>query len=86
MKIAILGAMVEEITPILARVQIQKEHEIGHNRYYEACYKNLELVIAYSKIGKVNAALSASVMFLHFGAQKLIFSGVAGGIAESLKV
>ncbi|MBD5168040.1 MAG: 5'-methylthioadenosine/adenosylhomocysteine nucleosidase [Helicobacter sp.] len=86
MKIAILGAMVEEITPILARVQVQQEHDIGHNRYYEARYRNLELVIAYSKIGKVNAALSASVMFLHFGAQKLIFSGVAGGIAANLKV
>lgn len=86
MKVAILGAMVEEIAPILEQVCLKNEYYICDNRYYEATFRDLELIIAYSKIGKVHAALSASVMFLHFGADKLLFSGVAGAISDNLKI
>jgi adenosylhomocysteine/aminodeoxyfutalosine nucleosidase len=42
--------------------------------------------MAYSKIGKVNAALTATLLIEKFGCQKLLFSGVAGGINEALKI
>ncbi len=86
MKIAIMGAMVEEIEPIL---QFLKEYETikyANNKYYFAKYKNLELIIAYSKIGKVFASLTAATMIEKFGAKKLLFSGVAGAINPSLKI
>lgn len=86
LKIAILGAMREEIEPMLAKVKVIETHKIGGNVYYEAEYHSNRLIIAYSKIGKVNAALSASVMFLHFGCDLLIFSGVAGAISPNIKI
>ena len=86
MKIAIMGAMVEEIKPLLEYMQDIKSFEIANNIYYKAKYKEIETVIAYSKIGKVFASLSASVMIEHFKAQKLLFSGVAGAINSSLKI
>lgn len=86
MKIAILGAMPEEISPILEKMGSYKTTEFAGNRYYEATYKGVELVIAYSKIGKVFSSLSASMMIEHFGATKLLFSGVAGAISPSLKI
>ena len=86
MKIAIMGAMVEEITPLLQTLGNYKEIHYAGNVYYEAEYKGLELVIAYSKIGKVFSTLTATTMIEKFGAQKLLFSGVAGGINPSLKI
>ena len=54
--------------------------------YYKITYKNATIIIAYSKIGKVHAAISATTMILRFGCEKIIFSGVAGGLAKGLKV
>jgi adenosylhomocysteine/aminodeoxyfutalosine nucleosidase len=86
MKIAIMGAMVEEITPLLAELKEYKKSQYAGNIYYEAEYKGLELVIAYSKIGKVFSTLTATTMIEKFGAKKLLFSGVAGAINPSLKI
>ena len=86
MKIAIMGAMVEEITPLLASLGAYTTTEFAGNTYYEASYKGLDLVIAYSKIGKVFSTLTAATMIEKFGAEKLLFSGVAGGINPSLKI
>ena len=86
MKIAIMGAMPEEITPILEKVGRYEIKEYAGNRYYEASYRGVDLVIAYSKIGKVFSTLTAATMIEHFGAEKLLFSGVAGAISPKLKV
>ena len=86
MKIAIMGAMPEEVAPILERLENYKTTEYAGNKYYEATYNGIELVIAYSKIGKVFSALTASTMIEHFGATKLLFSGVAGAVSPELKV
>ena len=86
MKIAIMGAMPEEVAPILEKVGEYKTTEYANNKYYEATYRGVELVIAYSKIGKVFSTLTATTMIEHFGCEKLLFSGVAGAISPSLKV
>ena len=86
MKIAIMGAMPEEIEPILKKVQNYTTIEYAGNKYYEATYSGIELVIAYSKIGKVFSTLTATTMIEHFNATKLLFSGVAGAISNDLKV
>jgi len=86
MRIAIMGAMPEEIAPILEKLQDYKTTEFANNKYYEATYKGVELVIAYSKIGKVFSTLTATTMIQHFGCDKLLFSGVAGAISPTLKV
>jgi adenosylhomocysteine/aminodeoxyfutalosine nucleosidase len=86
MKIAIMGAMPEEIAPILEKLGTYKTTQYAKNTYYEASYKGVDLVIAYSKIGKVFSTLTATTMIEHFDAQKLLFSGVAGAISPTLKV
>jgi adenosylhomocysteine/aminodeoxyfutalosine nucleosidase len=86
MKIAIMGAMPEEVAPILEKLGEYKTTEYANNRYYEATYKGVDLVIAYSKIGKVFSTLTSTTMIEHFGCDKLLFSGVAGGINPALKI
>jgi adenosylhomocysteine/aminodeoxyfutalosine nucleosidase len=85
-KIAIMGAMPEEIEPLLAKVENVKRVDYANNSYYEATYKGKELVIAYSKIGKVFASLTATILLEKFACDTLLFSGVAGAISPDLKI
>ena len=85
-KIAIMGAMPEEVAPILKKIGTYKTTEYAGNKYYEATYNGVELVVAYSKIGKVFSTLTATTMIEHFSCDVLLFSGVAGGINPELKI
>ena len=71
MKIAIMGAMIEEVDPFLEAGEhepllkyFKKHSDVKHagNHFHEAKYKDLDIVLSYSKIGKVNAALTAAMM------------------------
>ncbi len=86
MRIAILGAMREEIEPLLPKVENLKKEEYANNIFYTGTLSGKEIALAYSKIGKVNAALTATLLIEKYGCKKLLFSGVAGGINESLKI
>ena len=85
-KLAIMGAMQEEIEPLLAHFKDVNVVEYANNKFYEVSYNGLEIVIAYSKIGKVFASLTASTMIEKFGCDTLLFSGVAGGINPKLQI
>jgi len=95
MKIAIMGAMLEEVDPFLESSEHEpllkyfKKHsdvEYADNLYHKAKYKDLDIVLSHSKIGKVNAALTASMMIEHFGCEMLLFTGVAGAVTSELKI
>lgn len=85
-KLAIMGAMEEEIEPLLAYFEKVNVVEFANNKYYEVSYNDLDIVIAYSKIGKVFASLTAATMIEKFGCDTLLFSGVAGGINSELQI
>ena len=85
-KLAIMGAMEEEIVPLLKYFTNVNKVQYANNIYYEAKYNNIDIVVAYSKIGKVFSTLTASTMIQKFGCDTLLFSGVAGGINPKLKI
>ncbi len=86
MMIGIMGAMREEITPLLEQCQDVVTHNYGMNDYHVATFEGHRVVIAYSKIGKVNAAMTATLMIEKFGIRSLLFTGVAGGIDPRLTI
>jgi adenosylhomocysteine/aminodeoxyfutalosine nucleosidase len=85
-KIAIMGAMPEEIEPIIGKLENLKETVYAANKYYEGRYNGTEVVVAYSKIGKVFATLTATSLIEKFGCDTLLFSGVAGAISDELNI
>ena len=86
MKIAILGAMPEEVEPLLEKLEDIVRVDYADNRYYKAKYKGVEVVVAYSKIGCAFSTLTATILIEHFGCDTLLFSGVAGAINEEFKI
>ncbi len=86
MKIAIMGAMPEEVAPILERLSDVEEVNYAKNKYFKAKYKDIDVVVAYSKIGKVFSTLTASTMLQMFACDMLLFTGVAGAVNSKLQI
>ncbi len=81
-----MGALGEEIAPLLAHYKDYEIVEFGGNTFYKVKLANKIVMIAKSRIGKVHSALTASSMILHFGCEKIIFNGIAGAINPAYKV
>ena len=81
-----MGAMPEEVAPIVAKLDELKETVYAANTYYEGSYNGQKVVVAYSKIGKVFATLTATMLIEKFGCDRLLFSGVAGAISDDLNI
>ena len=81
-----MGAMPEEIEPIVSQLKNVTKSTYAQNSYYEGTYNGKEVVVAYSKIGKVFASLTATILIEKFGCQTLLFSGVAGAISPELAI
>ncbi len=78
MKIAILGAMQEEIAPLLEILKDYTSEEYANNTYYFAKQKGQEKILAYSKNGKGNDTLRVSEKIERDGAKTMLQKGVAG--------
>jgi adenosylhomocysteine nucleosidase len=77
---AILGAYGEEITLLLEKVHDKKESVIANLHFTEGILNGRKVVVALTGIGKVNAAITTTLMIEHFHPAELLFSGIAGGI------
>ena len=86
MKIGIIGAMHEEIMELKNSMTNINEVQISNLKFYEGklCSKNIVLVE--SGIGKVNAAISTTLLISQFKVEKIIFTGVAGAVNPKIKV
>lgn len=84
--IGIMGAMQEEVEPLLKALDSYETEQIGNNAFHIGTYKGKKVVVAYSRIGKVNSAVTTTVMIERFGINKLLFTGVAGALNPTLKI
>jgi len=86
MTIGIIGAMDEEISLLLSKMTDTKEETIANSLFVEGKLFGKEIVLLKSGIGKVNAAMGATIMHERYAPSHVINTGSAGGFAENLKV
>ncbi|MEC9484915.1 MAG: 5'-methylthioadenosine/adenosylhomocysteine nucleosidase [Candidatus Izemoplasma sp.] len=77
--IGIIGAMEEELTELLRHTTNLTKTSLRHKTFYEGTIHNHNVVLALAGIGKVNAAITATLLFEHYDIDHLINIGVAGG-------
>lgn len=77
--IGIIGAMQVEIDTILKEVSNLKEHKQKIRTFYTGTISNKDVVITLAGIGKVNAAVTTSLLIEHYNVDTIINIGVAGG-------
>ena len=86
MTLAILSALPEEQAGIAAQLQSPTTIEHATRRYACGLPRGVPVVLALSGIGKVAAASTATTLIERFGATRLAFTGVAGGLGDAVQV
>lgn len=86
MRIGIIGAMKIEVDAIIERLENPEAKEISGFRYVFGKYKDKELVVSESSVGKVNSALSTQNMINEYKPDFIINTGIAGGLDDRLKL
>ena len=84
--LAIVGAMAEEVTCLLSRVKVTAKEVVGQTEVYRAEGPRGPFLVAKSGIGKVAAAASTQILITKYGADRILFSGVAGGLKDGIPI
>jgi adenosylhomocysteine nucleosidase len=84
--LAIVSAMHEELRALLPALVDPRTHTLGKRRFHHGTLEGRQVVLALSGIGKVAAATTATLLLAEFDAEALLFTGVAGGIGNGVRV
>lgn len=86
MTIGIIGAMDEEIELLKKEMTVTNENTIAGCTFINGVLEGKDVVLTKSGIGKVNAAMAASILHERFHPSVVINTGSAGGFAKDLEV
>lgn len=86
MKIAVIGAMEEEVELLRKEIENPKTRNVANSEFTSGTYKNHEVILLKSGIGKVNAAMTTSIMLSEYNPDYVINTGSAGGYDPNLEV
>ncbi len=84
--IGIISAMQEEIQALLNELQHVTTTKKGMREYYAGTLFNKKVVLVFSRWGKVASAATTTQLINDFNVEEIIFTGVAGGIKETLNI
>jgi adenosylhomocysteine nucleosidase len=82
----IIGAMHQELAAVLAMLPDERRQTVGGRDFWLGHWHGHEVVAVLSRIGKVAAATTATALIERFGVRRILFTGVAGGIGDGLRV
>jgi adenosylhomocysteine nucleosidase len=84
--IGIMSAMHEELAAVLAAMPDEQRVTVAGRDFWVGHWQGHAVVAVLSRIGKVAAATTATVLLERFGADTLVFTGVAGGLGCGVRV
>ncbi|WP_342598454.1 5'-methylthioadenosine/S-adenosylhomocysteine nucleosidase [Psychrobacillus sp. FSL H8-0483] len=86
MKIAVIGAMEQEVELLRSEIKNAETKIIANSEFTVGTYKNHEVILLKSGIGKVNAAMTTTILLNEFKPDYVINTGSAGGYDPNLEV
>ncbi|WP_050615853.1 5'-methylthioadenosine/S-adenosylhomocysteine nucleosidase [Bacillus testis] len=86
MRIAIIGAMEEEVTILRGQMENAQQDHIAGCEFTVGTLEGTEVILLKSGIGKVNAAMSTAILLERYNPDAVINTGSAGGFSPALKV
>lgn len=84
--IAIMSAMREELAAVLALLPDARATVVAGREFWQARWQGHQVVVVQARIGKVAATTTATVLLERFGVHSILFTGVAGGLGQGVKV
>ena len=86
MTIGIICAIPQELVHLRQSLDQPEQVGVAHARFDRGRLDGHEVVLVGAGIGKVNTALTATLLASRFGARLVVFSGVAGGLDPALHI
>ena len=86
MIIGIMGAMPDEVDQLCARLENVTVEPYGGVEYHKGTLAGKQVVVCCAGMGKANAAATTQVLITRFGAEKIIFSGIAGNMTSKIGI
>ena len=86
MTTAIVSAMHEELSAVLALMPDEQPEVVAGREFWRGHLHGQPVVAVLCRIGKVAAATTATVLIERFGVERIVFTGVAGGLAARVVV
>ncbi len=80
----LLGAFPPELVLLQQQLTQKSDTIIQHIRFTKGLLNGRFVVLAQTGVGKVNAAITTTLMIAYFKPEQIIFSGIAGGIDTTL--
>ncbi|MFG0933594.1 5'-methylthioadenosine/S-adenosylhomocysteine nucleosidase, partial [Staphylococcus sp. 231237_7MaSpsaltlick] len=84
--IGIIGAMEEEVAILKNKINALEEIKIAHVIFYKGQLEGKDIVLTQSGIGKVNVAISTTLLIEQFKPDLIINTGSAGALDKALNV
>jgi adenosylhomocysteine nucleosidase len=85
-RIAIVGAMHEELRALLDAMPDERPVVRAGREFWVGHLDGHDVVVVLSRIGKVAAATTATLLLSEFGVSRIVFTGTAGGLAPGVNV
>ena len=86
MRVGIICAGDREVAPFLPIICECKTTEKAMLRFYEGTISDVEVVVLFSGVCKVNAAIATQILIDTYHVDAIINAGVAGGMNEELEI
>lgn len=86
MKIAILGAMDQEVALLKSSLEDVQVAEYAHLQFYSGTLHGLEVVVAKCGIGKVAASVATTILIDQYTPDFVVNTGSAGGFDPQLDI
>lgn len=86
MRIAVIGAMEEEVVILRNQLEDKQTEIIANSEFSFGTYGGKDVVLLKSGIGKVNAAMSTTILIERYHPDVIINTGSAGGLNPELNV
>jgi adenosylhomocysteine nucleosidase len=83
--LGVLGAVNSEVTLLQGMLAEAKSQEIEGIEFISGRIGTKPVVLAWTGVGKVNAAMTTTLLLEHFHPTGVIFTGIAGGIDPNLE-
>lgn len=84
--IGIMSAMHEELAAVLSHLPDEQRVTVAGRDFWVGHWQSHAVVAVLSRIGKVAAATTATVLLERFHVDTLVFTGVAGGLGAGVRV
>ena len=86
MRVGIICAGDREVAPFLPMICESKTTEKAMLKFYEGTISDVEVVVLFSGVCKVNAAIATQILIDTYHVKIIINAGTAGGMSQNLEI